>query len=80
MRKLYLSNSVPSRDTVLPEITHRQRVGQLFGTSGELDVVVVHHGGLEVEIRPVTVGVECRVAAVEVVDIALAVPEAAAPS
>ena len=65
----------PFEDAVLPEITHRQRVGQLFGTSGEFDVVVVHHGGLEVEVRPVAVGVECRIAAVEMVDVALAVPE-----
>ena len=61
-------------DAVLPQIAHRQRVGQLVGAAVELHVVVVQDRGLEVEVGPVAVGVERRIVALaEMLDVALAV-------
>ena len=61
-------------DAVLPQVAHRQRVGQLVGAAVELHVVVVQDRGLEVEVGPVAVGVERRIVALaEMLDVALAV-------
>ena len=61
-------------DAVLPQIAHRQRVGQLVRAAVKLYIVVVQDRGLEIEIGPVAVGVERRIAAVaEMCDVVLAV-------